>query len=92
VLTPIRRPAAQNADLYQRAVDVARQYRFASRTVVMQADVTTGGGVLTMRVSDGQKVKKDDIVAVLSNYSRADSDRADDRGRTHQGENANSRR
>jgi multidrug resistance efflux pump len=33
----------------------------------------SGGSVLTeLRVSDGQKVKRDEVIAVLSNYSKAD--------------------
>src|SRR5688500_15738667 len=42
-------------------------------TVVIAGDPTSGGSVLTeLRVADGQKVKKDEIVAILSNYSKAD--------------------
>ena len=42
-------------------------------TVVIAGDPTSGGSVLVeLRVADGQQVKKDEIVAVLSNYSKAD--------------------
>jgi HlyD family secretion protein len=42
-------------------------------TVVIAGDPTSGGSVLVeLRVADGQKVKKDEVVAVLSNYSKAD--------------------
>ena len=39
----------------------------------MIAGDPTGGGVLQeLRITDGQKVKRDEVIAVLSNYSRAD--------------------
>jgi HlyD family secretion protein len=41
-------------------------------TVVIAGDLGGGGVLDELRITDGQKVKKDDIVAVLSNYSRAD--------------------
>src|SRR4029079_13963861 len=42
-------------------------------TVVIAGDPTSGGSVLVeLRVADGQQVKKDEVIAVLSNYSKAD--------------------
>ncbi len=73
-LTPIRQTSsAQNADSTNGPLMSRGNTDSPAGTVVIAGDVTTGGGVLNeLRVGDGQKVKKDDIVAVLSNYSRAD--------------------
>jgi len=51
-------------------------------TASIAGDTTAGGGVLLeLRVADGQKVKRDEVIAVLSNYPIADvsvrSDEAD---------------
>lgn len=53
---------------------ISRGYTDApAGTAVIAGDVATGGSVLTeLRVNDGQRVKKDEILAVLSNYSRSD--------------------
>jgi len=71
-LTPIRQTSsAQKCTTLPRALMSRGNTDSPAGTVVIAGDVTTGGGVLNeLRVSDGQKVKKDDIVAVLSNYSR----------------------
>ena len=42
-------------------------------TVVLGADMEVGGSVLTeLRVVDGQKVKRGDVIAFLSGYTKAD--------------------
>ena len=53
---------------------ISRGYTDApAGTAVIAGDVATGGSVLTeLRVNDGQRVTKDEILAVLSNYSRSD--------------------
>lgn len=53
---------------------ISRGYTDApAGTVVIAGDPTQGGGVLQeLRVNDGQKVKRDEVIAVLSNYSKAD--------------------
>ena len=73
-LMPIRQTSsAQDADRANGPLMSRGNTDSPAGTVVIAGDVATGGGVLNeLRVTDGQKVKKDDIVAVLSNYSRAD--------------------
>lgn len=52
---------------------ISRGYTDAPAGTTVIAGDPTGGGVLQeLRITDGQKVKKDDVIAVLSNYSRAD--------------------
>ena len=43
-----------------------------SGTVVIAGDPGGGSVLLELRITDGQKVKKDDIIAVLSNYPKSD--------------------
>src|ERR1700756_964694 len=53
---------------------ISRGYTDApAGTAVLAGDTTTGGVVLTERhVKEGQKVKRDEVIAVLSNYTKAD--------------------
>ena len=53
---------------------ISRGYTDApAGTVLVAGDPSQGGAVLLeLRVAEGQKVKKDEVVAVLSNYSKAD--------------------
>lgn len=52
---------------------VSRGYTDAPASTAVVAGDPTGGGVLQeLRITDGQKVKRDEVIAVLSNYSRAD--------------------
>ncbi len=52
---------------------ISRGYTDAPAGTAVIAGDPTGGGVLQeLRISDGQKVKRDEVIAVLSNYSRAD--------------------
>jgi multidrug resistance efflux pump len=52
---------------------IARGYTDAPEGTAVVAGDPTGGSVLVeLRVKDGQKVKKDEVLAVLSNYARAD--------------------
>lgn len=65
--------AAQDADKPKPAPLMARGYTDAPEGTVVVAGDPVGGSVLVeLRVRDGQKVKKGEIVAVLSNYARAD--------------------
>src|SRR3954463_9904444 len=52
---------------------ISRGYTDApAGTAVIAGDPTQGGGVLQeLRITDGQKVKRDEVIAVLSNYSKA---------------------
>ncbi|WP_428664453.1 HlyD family secretion protein [Reyranella sp.] len=52
---------------------ISRGYTDAPAGTAVIAGDPTGGGVLQeLRIIDGQKVKRDEVIAVLSNYSRAD--------------------
>ena len=52
---------------------ISRGYTDAPAGTAVIAGDPTGGGVLQeLRITDGQKVKRDEVIAVLSNYSRAD--------------------
>jgi multidrug resistance efflux pump len=52
---------------------ISRGYTDAPAGTAVIAGDPTGGGVLQeLRIVDGQKVKRDEVIAVLSNYSRAD--------------------
>jgi len=53
---------------------ISRGYTDApAGTVLVAGDPSQGGAVLLeLRVAEGQKVKRDEVIAVLSNYSKAD--------------------
>lgn len=52
---------------------ISRGYTDApAGTAVVAGDPAGGNVLIELRVKDGQKVKKDEIIAVLSNYPRAD--------------------
>ncbi len=52
---------------------ISRGYTDApAGTAVVAGDPAGGSGVLELRVKDGQAVKRDEIIAVLSNYPKAD--------------------
>jgi len=52
---------------------ISRGYTDAPAGTAVIAGDPTGGGVLQeLRITDGQKVKQSEVIAVLSNYSRAD--------------------
>lgn len=52
---------------------ISRGYTDAPAGTALIAGDPAGGGVLIeLRITDGQKVKRDEIIAVLSNYSKAD--------------------
>ncbi len=71
---PAGRPAApRTRPSPPAAADRPRLYRDAPEGTAVVAGDPSGGSVLVeLRVKDGQKVKKGEIVAVLSNYARAD--------------------
>src|SRR6266478_5506378 len=53
---------------------IARGYTDAATgTVVVAGDPLGGQTVIDLRIKDGQKVKRDEIIAVLTNYPRADT-------------------
>ena len=52
---------------------ISRGYTDAPSGTVVLAGDPEGGGVLTeLRIVDGQKVKRNEVIAVLSNYAKAD--------------------
>lgn len=53
---------------------ISRGYTDApAGTVLIAGDPTSGGSVLAeLKVAEGQKVQKDQVIAVLSNYAKAD--------------------
>lgn len=52
---------------------ISRGYTDApSGTALIAGDPAGGGVLIELKVTDGQKVKRDDIIAVLSNYPKAD--------------------
>jgi multidrug resistance efflux pump len=66
--------SAQDAGKPAQPPLIARGYTDAPEgTAVIAGDPTGGSVLLELRVKDGQKVKKDEILAVLSNYPRADA-------------------
>jgi multidrug resistance efflux pump len=75
-IAPIRQTSSAqgNAQGGLRAIGplISRGYTDApAGTAVIAGDPASGGVIQELRVSDGQKVTKDEIVAVLSNYSKA---------------------
>lgn len=73
-MTPSRQTSsAQDAAKPAQPPLISRGYTDAPAGTAVVAGDPSGGTVLVeLRVKDGQKVKKDEIIAVLSNYSRAD--------------------
>jgi HlyD family secretion protein len=61
--------AARNAPL------ISRGYTDApAGTAVIHGDTTVGGSVLTeLRIVDGQKVKKGEVIAILSNFAKSNT-------------------
>ncbi len=73
-LTPSRqRSSAQDRDQANNQPLIARGYTDAANgTVVIAGDPLGGQTVIELRIKEGQTVKRDQIIAVLSNYPRAD--------------------
>ncbi len=73
-LTPSRqRSSAQDRDQANNRPLIARGYTDAANgTVVIAGDPLGGQTVIELRIKEGQTVKRDQIIAVLSNYPRAD--------------------
>ena len=52
---------------------ISRGYTDApAGTAVIAGDPTGGSTIIDLRIKDGQKVKRDEVIAVLSNYPKAD--------------------
>jgi len=73
-LTPSRqRSSAQDRDQANNRPLIARGYTDAANgTVIIAGDPLGGQTVIELRIKEGQTVKRDQIIAVLSNYPRSD--------------------
>ena len=72
-LAPKHPSSAQDGSYTAGQPLIARGYTDApTGTVVVAGDPAGGSTVLELRIKDGQKVKRDEIIAVLSNYPLAD--------------------
>ena len=72
-VAPSGRPAAPRRGSSPRAPLISRGYTEApAGTVVVAGNPMGGATVIDLRIKDGQKVKRDEIIAVLSAYPAAD--------------------
>src|SRR5260370_30214103 len=73
-ITPSRQmSSAQDRAQSNKRPLIARGYTDAANgTVVVAGDPLGGQTVIELRIKEGQTVKRDQIIAVLSNYPRAD--------------------
>lgn len=71
-MTPSRQTSSAQ-DVARQAPLISRGYTDApSGTAVIAGDPQGGGVLIELKIGDGQKVKKDEVLAVLSNYPKAD--------------------
>ena len=71
-MTPSRQTSSAQ-DAARQAPLISRGYTDApSGTAVIAGDPQGGGVLIELNIVDGQKVKKDEVIAVLSNYPKAD--------------------
>jgi multidrug resistance efflux pump len=73
-MTPSRQTSsAQDSGKPNGALLISRGVTDAPNgTAVIAGDPAGGSTILELRIKDGQKVKRDEVIAVLSNYPRAD--------------------
>lgn len=72
-MTPTRQTSSAQDGIRPLGPLISRGYTDApAGTVVIAGDPGGGAVLLELRITDGQVVKKDDIIAVLSNYPKAD--------------------
>ena len=72
-ITPTRQTSSAQDGARLLGPLISRGYTDApAGTVVIAGDPGGGAVLLELRITDGQKIKKDDIIAVLSNYPKAD--------------------
>ena len=73
-MTPSRQTISAQDGIHPSGPLISRGYTDApTGTALLAGDPTAGSVVLEMRVVDGQKVKHDEVIAVLSNYPIADT-------------------
>src|SRR5690242_5000250 len=72
-IMPSRQTSSAQETGKNQAPLIARGYTDAPEGTAVVAGDPSGGSVLVeLKVRDGQKVKKDEVVAVLSNFAKAD--------------------
>jgi HlyD family secretion protein len=72
-IAPTRQTSSAQTALRPTGPLLSRGYTDAPAGTAVVAGDPAGGSVLTeLHVTDGQKVKRDEIIALLSNYSKAD--------------------
>jgi HlyD family secretion protein len=72
-VTPTRQTSSAQDGVKPVGPLISRGYTDAPAATAVVAGDPAGGSVLTeLRVNDGRKVKRDEVIAVLSNYSKAD--------------------
>ncbi|TAJ87293.1 efflux RND transporter periplasmic adaptor subunit [Reyranella sp.] len=72
-VTPSRQTISAQDGARQAPPLISRGYTDApSGTAIIAGDPQGGGVLIELKIADGQKVKKDEIIAVLSNYPKAD--------------------
>lgn len=72
-LTPTRQTSSAQDGIRASGPLISRGYTDAPAGTALVAGDPAGGSVLAeLRVADGQKVKRDEVIAVLSNYAMAD--------------------
>jgi multidrug resistance efflux pump len=72
-MTPMRQMSSAQDRPNSRPL-IARGYTDATAgTVIVAGDPSGGQTVIELRIKDGQKVKRDEVIAVLSNYPTSDT-------------------
>src|SRR5262249_23713973 len=72
-MTPSRQTSSAQDGTRNDGPLISRGYTDApAGTAVVAGDPAGGSNIIELRIKDGQKVKKDEIIAVLSNYPKAD--------------------
>jgi hypothetical protein len=72
-MAPSRQTSSAQDGARPVAALISRGYTDApAGTAVVAGDPAGGTNLLELRIKDGQKVKRDEIIAVLSNYPKAD--------------------
>ena|SRR6266478_942509 len=72
-MTPSRQTSSAQDGMRSDGPLISRGYTDApAGTAVIAGDPGGGATILELRIADGQKVKRDEVIAVLSNYPKAD--------------------
>src|SRR5262245_54984896 len=72
-MTPTRQTSSAQDGTKNDGPLISRGYTDApAGTAVIAGDPAGGSSVLELRIKDGQKVKRNEVIAVLSNYPKAD--------------------